>query len=201
MSDLARHVQGVPDEDGLLQAILPAQEKFRVAIRETAPNFRPFEKRFEGKRHMGRVTFLAAEEGRTFDDEDSEDENCPREEPDSEIQEVSTGRGLAASSYPTSKKSKIFIDQVLQRANRQVLGLPPITPFFEANMSTILLQCQNSGTTRPLSVCCSENHHRRNHQRVEGSCSSPLQIRLRIYVRTYEETDRETFLAFRTRIP
>lgn len=127
MSDLTRHVQGVPDEDGLLQAILPAQEKFRLAIRETAPNFRPFEKRFEGKRHMGRVTFLAAEEGRTFDDEDSEDEICPREESDSEIQGVSTGRGLAAPSYPTSKKSKIFIDQVLQRANRQVLGSLPIT--------------------------------------------------------------------------
>ena len=127
MSDLTRHVQGVPDEDGLLQAILPAQEKFRLAIRETAPNFRPFEKRFEGKRHMGRVTFLAAEEGRTFDDEDSVDEICPREESDSEIQGVSTGRGLAAPSYPTSKKSKIFIDQVLQRANRQVLGSLPIT--------------------------------------------------------------------------
>lgn len=53
MSDLPRHIQDVPDENSLLQAILPAQEKFRMTIRETALNFR-----FEGKRHMGRVTFL-----------------------------------------------------------------------------------------------------------------------------------------------
>jgi hypothetical protein len=116
MSNLARHVQGVSDEDGLLQAILPAQEKFRMAIYKTAPNFQPFEKCFKGKRHMGRVTFLATEEGRTFDDKDSKDEICPREEPDSEIQieEVSSRRGLDAQSHPKSKKSKIFIDQVLQ---------------------------------------------------------------------------------------
>jgi len=130
MSDLARHVQGVPDEDGLLQAILPAQQKFRVAIRETAPNFRPFEKRFEGKRHMGRVAFLADEEGKTFDDEDSEAENYPTEERDFESEGVSSGTSLTAPSHPKSKKSKIFIDQVLQRANRRVLGLLPITPLF-----------------------------------------------------------------------
>lgn len=96
-----------------------------MAIRETAPNLRPFEKRFEGKRHMGRVTFLAAEEGRTFDDEDSEDENYPKEAQDSETQseEVSSGRGLAVQSHSKSRKYKIFIDQVLQRANRQVLSL------------------------------------------------------------------------------
>ncbi|KNZ72243.1 Interferon-induced GTP-binding protein Mx [Termitomyces sp. J132] len=42
--DLARHVEGVP-EDGLLQAIRPTQEQFRRTIRMTAPDFQPFEKR------------------------------------------------------------------------------------------------------------------------------------------------------------
>lgn len=42
--DLARHLEGTPDEDGLLQAIRPAHETFKRAIRATAPNFKPFEK-------------------------------------------------------------------------------------------------------------------------------------------------------------
>jgi hypothetical protein len=44
-----RLVEGVPDADGLHQAIRPAQNDFRQAIRDTAPAFRPFEKRHAGK--------------------------------------------------------------------------------------------------------------------------------------------------------
>ena len=51
-SDLAQEIRGVPDEDGLLQVIRPAQEKFRRAIRMTAPDFRPFEKKFRGTRKL-----------------------------------------------------------------------------------------------------------------------------------------------------
>jgi hypothetical protein len=36
-------VAGAPDENGLIQALLRPREQFRRAIRETAPDFRPFE--------------------------------------------------------------------------------------------------------------------------------------------------------------
>ena len=67
-SDLAQEIKGVPDEDGLLQAIRPAQEDFRRAIRMTAPDFRPFEREFEGIRHLEQATFLYSEEGEELDE-------------------------------------------------------------------------------------------------------------------------------------
>ncbi|KAF6746773.1 P-loop containing nucleoside triphosphate hydrolase protein [Ephemerocybe angulata] len=43
-SELRRHtVEGIPSPTGLLQAIRPAQQTFRKAIRGTAPHFLPFE--------------------------------------------------------------------------------------------------------------------------------------------------------------
>ena len=61
-TDLARHVEGVADKDGLLQAISPAYEKFRQAIRSTAPNFQPFEEKLKAKRHLSLPTFLLNED-------------------------------------------------------------------------------------------------------------------------------------------
>ncbi|EMD32900.1 hypothetical protein CERSUDRAFT_76972 [Gelatoporia subvermispora B] len=42
--DMATHLEGTPDEDGLLQLIRPRQDQFRKAIKATAPDFRPFAK-------------------------------------------------------------------------------------------------------------------------------------------------------------
>lgn len=42
--DIAKHVDGLPNRNGLLQAIRPAQETFRQTIRKTAPDFRPSER-------------------------------------------------------------------------------------------------------------------------------------------------------------
>jgi hypothetical protein len=36
-------VAGAPDEDGLIQALHEPQEQFKERIRQTAPDFRPFE--------------------------------------------------------------------------------------------------------------------------------------------------------------
>ncbi|CAA7260361.1 unnamed protein product [Cyclocybe aegerita] len=72
-NDLNRHVEGVPDVDGLIQAIRREHEVFRKAIRRTAPKFRPFEKKYEGMRHLHRAMFLV-EEGGSWEGEDSEDE-------------------------------------------------------------------------------------------------------------------------------
>ena len=108
-SDLAQEVRGVPDEDGLLQAIRPAQEKFRRAIRMTAPNFRPFEKKFEGRRHLGKATFLHCEEGEEWNEGSENESNT---EWGSEIDPpISIKRNSKSSNV-------IYIDQVMERAHQ-----------------------------------------------------------------------------------
>ena len=73
-TDLARHVEGVADKDGLLQAIRPAHEKFRQAIRSTAPNFQPLEEKQKPERRLSLPSFLLNEE---VDDGSGSDENVP----------------------------------------------------------------------------------------------------------------------------
>ena len=73
-TDLARHVEGVADKDGLLQAIRPAHEKFRQAIRSTAPNFQPLEEKQKPERRLSLPSFLLNEE---IDDASGSDENVP----------------------------------------------------------------------------------------------------------------------------
>lgn len=105
--DLARHVEGFPDDDGLLQAIRPAQEKFRRAVRITVPEFQPFEKRYE-KKSIGKPKFLISEEGH----EDFED---------SDIEDVADiGSDIAGSQDVVVTGKAIFIDEVLKRANQSV---------------------------------------------------------------------------------
>ncbi|PBK61230.1 hypothetical protein ARMSODRAFT_1089911 [Armillaria solidipes] len=61
--DLASHIQGIPDEDGIIQTIRPEQEKFQREIRSTAPDFRPFERKHAGKRSLERPDFLSNDDG------------------------------------------------------------------------------------------------------------------------------------------
>ncbi|KAG9123954.1 hypothetical protein FRC07_013378 [Ceratobasidium sp. 392] len=42
--EVATHVEGIPEGDGLIQQIRKAQDKFRQAIRRSAPDFRPFKR-------------------------------------------------------------------------------------------------------------------------------------------------------------
>ncbi|THH15705.1 hypothetical protein EUX98_g9424 [Antrodiella citrinella] len=42
--ELSKRLEGTPNEDGLLQSIRPAMEKFKTAVRSTAPLFNPREK-------------------------------------------------------------------------------------------------------------------------------------------------------------
>jgi len=122
IADLGKHVNGIPDEDGLMQAIRPAQERFRRAVRATAPNFRPFKRIEEAVRHIRRAEFLVLEEGDVPDDEYSEDETDEDEE---ESDESASEAGQAhAQAAPRGQKrksppnNKIYIDDVMQRANR-----------------------------------------------------------------------------------
>jgi hypothetical protein len=112
-SDLAKEIRGVPDEDGLLQVIRSAQEKFRRAIRMTAPDFRPFEKKFKETRHLGRTTFLHCEEGVNEEwNEGSESESNAESysEPDSSVSKKRKRR--------SSTGKAIYIDQVMERARQ-----------------------------------------------------------------------------------
>ena len=56
---LSTFVEGTPDEEGIHQTIQPLHLKFKKAIEETAPNFRPYK---SGERvEYEPPTFLAAE--------------------------------------------------------------------------------------------------------------------------------------------
>ena len=68
MGDLTQHLEGTPDEHGLLQSIRPAQLKFQRAIRATMPRFVPYAKSSaSGDRDLPPPSFLANEESENED--------------------------------------------------------------------------------------------------------------------------------------
>lgn len=56
---LSTYVEGTPDEQGIHQMIQPLHMKFKDAIKETAPDFRPYKS--EERVNYEPPTFLAAE--------------------------------------------------------------------------------------------------------------------------------------------
>lgn len=105
-TDLARRVEGVPDENGLLlQCIRPAQEKFRRSLRVTAPDFRPFERRYGQTKQLPSASFLSHEEGHEEIGHDDSDDSDDAE--------------LVASA----PKGPIYIDEVMERAHQSVVAV------------------------------------------------------------------------------
>ena len=104
-------MEGVPNHDGLLQTIRPLHEKFRKAIRKTAPNFRPFESSLKETRHLGRASFLANEENEDNVDEASDNEDEDR-----------VGSSVKKTNKPQvlAKSRKIYIDEVMEKAQQYV---------------------------------------------------------------------------------
>ncbi|KAJ3503458.1 hypothetical protein NLJ89_g8422 [Agrocybe chaxingu] len=102
--DLARHVEGVPNQEGLLQCVRPAQEKFKRAIRETAPNFRPFESEYEGVRHIRRATFLENEEA-ALDGEVSDTGENENEDEDEDLDMPEPGQPARQAEVDDSSSS------------------------------------------------------------------------------------------------
>jgi hypothetical protein len=89
-SSLSRHIEGTPNKDGLLQSIRPAQLIFQKTIRETVPEFLPYERRHAANRSLPAAEFLANEENSDEDEtDDTENKN---------------------------KKDTICIDEVFERA-------------------------------------------------------------------------------------
>lgn len=96
--DVAKHAEGIPNKDGLLQAVRPAHEKFRVTIRRTAPDFRS-STRDQGKGPLLSPTFL-------------DDEDCS--EPIEHESISDDGPTLTGESVFVNEP--IFVDEVMQRA-------------------------------------------------------------------------------------
>ena len=99
---------------GLIQAIRPAQDRFRRAIRQTAPNFKPFERGTGGKKHLPRPDFLRSEEGDEGEASDDEREGSSVTDMEKSANDL-VGR---KRKKPTSEV--IYIDDVLDRAHRLV---------------------------------------------------------------------------------
>ncbi|KIK82818.1 hypothetical protein PAXRUDRAFT_832134 [Paxillus rubicundulus Ve08.2h10] len=103
---LSRRLEGTPEEDGLLQTIRPYQLAFKRAIRETAPNFVPWDKSRRGCQ-LPKADFLANEEG---------DDKGSGSDPES------------VSEDDCSKK--IYINEVFDRAQHaRTRELPDNYPF------------------------------------------------------------------------
>ncbi|KAG6810923.1 hypothetical protein H0H92_009758 [Tricholoma furcatifolium] len=121
--ELAKHVAGTPT-DGLLQAIRPAQDDFRRAIRATAPDFQPFERRYRNKKKIGSADFLVSEEGR---------EDSMALDADSGLGSGTVPCAFGLSEDPSDivpNPNAIYIDEVLERANEaRTRELPGNYPF------------------------------------------------------------------------
>jgi hypothetical protein len=65
--DLDYHIQGTAERDGIVQQLRPCQNEFRKTIRQSAPNFQPYEKKDEARRyHDEGPRFLLQEDTREW---------------------------------------------------------------------------------------------------------------------------------------
>ena len=101
-SSLKSEIQGTTSDRGIHQAIRSDAESFRRAIRYTAPNFRPYNSAGEGFYQLEPAPFLIEMEEEDF-------EGC---------QDLFK----SSASHPQDKinRPKIFIDQVMKRAQKWV---------------------------------------------------------------------------------
>ncbi|RXW23709.1 hypothetical protein EST38_g2143 [Candolleomyces aberdarensis] len=131
-SDLRRHVDGIPNKKGLLQSMRPAQQKFRKAIRDTAPEFMPFHRENAGTRFLPRPQFLDNEE--EFEVSASQDaEDSYPEEALSEGEEITTSAITTAGGRAKGVKvgrNSIYVDEVYEIAHQaRTRELPGNYPF------------------------------------------------------------------------
>jgi len=84
--EVSERVEGTPEADGLLQTIRPHTTNFKSKIRETAPNFVPWERNEAHKRALPQASFFSDQE---------EDENRDRN--------YNYPTGAATLSSPISK--------------------------------------------------------------------------------------------------
>ncbi|KAK7471940.1 hypothetical protein VKT23_000046 [Stygiomarasmius scandens] len=108
-ADLQKHLDGVPERNGLIQAIRPAQVAFRKKIRNTAPEFKPFEATQAKTYTLSKPDFLKNED--EADDDVPDDSLQEPDETDDDYNEESS-----MDSDDISKPRALYIDEVLRRA-------------------------------------------------------------------------------------
>ncbi|RXW23695.1 hypothetical protein EST38_g2159 [Candolleomyces aberdarensis] len=149
-ADLHRHVMGIPDKDGLLQAIRPVQQRFRVAIRGTAPLFIPLARASSSRFTLPPVRFLDNEEESIAREEEVEEAGglCDMETPEEyftssaemacspehetkEREEVESMRSSPDLIAPQQSEGEvIYVDEVYARAHEaRTRELPGFYPF------------------------------------------------------------------------
>lgn len=140
VTDLVKHVEGVPEKDGLLQIIRPVQGIFRSAIRGTAPEFLPFEKRFSREKKLEKPDFLRDEEG------GEEEEEGSYESSDDE------GGRLSPIPERNGRANLICIDEVFERAHQsRTRELPGSYPFV---VQETLIKAIIEQWNTPMQVLC-----------------------------------------------
>jgi hypothetical protein len=136
--DLEKHLEGTP-KDGLMQSVRPAHQKFKMAIRSTAPDFRPYEKSYAATRSMRQPDFLDNEEDQSEQEDDAESSGSDRycipfqwlnrvltnlfssaEDCGDAAEECSDAADecsdVAETAEATEEPGAIYIDEVLARA-------------------------------------------------------------------------------------
>ncbi|KAF9029016.1 hypothetical protein BDZ89DRAFT_1091905 [Hymenopellis radicata] len=137
-TELGKRIQGVPDEDGIIQRLRPHQEKFRKFVKDTAPMFMPIERKRAKGMKPPVFEFLAPEEEKTGGEQGKEGEvgkelGRPRGSVN-ESQPSTPGLITEDASYvpppPEEHPDIIYIDEVYTRAlQARTRELPGNYPF------------------------------------------------------------------------
>ncbi|KAJ3539480.1 hypothetical protein NMY22_g4720 [Coprinellus aureogranulatus] len=126
-SELGECTMGVPEKDGVIQSIHPAQREFRNAIRQTAPVFVPISRKQFRTRSLPPVNFLDNEE------EAETGLKAEAQTPSSSNSLFSLRSGFPVPESDVSEEEdsgEIYIDEVFALANQwRTRELPGIYPF------------------------------------------------------------------------
>ena len=114
VQDVARHVEGTTQEDGLLQSIRPAQERFKLAIRYTAPDFRVHERKARAQVRFAPTALVKGNE-----DAGNEKSGASESEPQDVVPHPDFLTNEDKYDFrPTNDDNAIYIDEVMQRAQQ-----------------------------------------------------------------------------------
>ena len=106
---MSKHLEGTPEGHGLLQTLRPVQERFKKAIRQTAPDFRSTTSPKDGVSRRQNAT------NRWGSEEEEEEEE--EEEGNGGVPEFLRAEEPDAWSVDDDE-SAIYVDEVMQRAQQ-----------------------------------------------------------------------------------
>jgi hypothetical protein len=108
--NLEHHLEGTPEEGGLLQRIRSSQEQFRGEIKATAPDFRPYEKRYAESKSIRWRAFSGNEER----------SNCEEQGIFGDSVESEASNNFGQPTFVDTPRT-IYVDEVHERAEKYVV--------------------------------------------------------------------------------